>query len=216
MRTHTVVSLFRLAGLPPAGRSVGRSVFLFLLLVFFPSGLNPPTGHFKGHSHPRSKTKLFETNSRSAHAAHNALEQLLGLETCTFTRTNRNPLRRNGTAKRRFPLIRNRATRLARQKPGKQRRGSFGNLRTTRKGNEGRGGRLLPLLLQPEGGWSAGWDRTRWLVARQPDFLSLSLSLSLSLTRLPPFRFVLSLSGSPFLSLVLRLGSVPVLVSRSL
>lgn len=54
----------------------------------------------------------------------------------------------------------------------------------TRRGKEteGRGGRLCPLLLQPEGGWSAGWDRTRWLVARQPDFLSLSLSRQLSLS----------------------------------
>lgn len=43
-----------------------------------------------------------------------------------------------------------------------------------KKETKAEGSRLFSLLLRPEGGWSAGWDRTRWLVARQPDFLSLS------------------------------------------
>ena len=50
-----------------------------------------------------------------------------------------------------------------------------------KKETKAKGSRLFSLLLRPEGGWSAGWDRTRWLVARQPDFLSLSHARAASL-----------------------------------
>lgn len=66
-----------------------------------------------------------------------------------------------------------------------------------KKETKAKGSRLFSLLLRPEGGWSAGWDRTRWLVARQPDFLSLSHAHAAS----PPFTLILSLSIPLFLSL---------------
>lgn len=75
---------------------------------------------------------------------------------------------------------------------------------TRKRKGRAKGSRLLSLLLRPEGGWSAGWDRTRWLVARQPDFLSLSLN--------SPSLYTRSLFVQ--LSLFLRLGFVPVLFSR--
>lgn len=175
-------------------------LFLLLFLDFFFLHLAPSTMilYFKNHSHPFvTKRNTIQNDLSTIQHITRAYTQRtrpidqptarFGLETCAlfFSRINRklspifvntlrysvNTKKNKGWTRKFFIMYQTRETK-ARLKKVKN---------DKKKETKAKGSRLFSLLLRPEGGWSAGWDRTRWLVARQPDFLSLSHAHATSL-----------------------------------